>query len=291
MEELHATGKSLVVTPVKWIIDDTMDGEFKKIELSKVIESLGHEVTVLDHIPFCRKEDINFPYDMDDCVIPYTAISVGKHLKGYFGSFFNEEELKFHNYHSKLQLPNDLWVNGDFVITTFADFEYDFQKYVSLFQTDKLFIRPNSGSKLFTGLPIYGKSDLDYQINALRQLSGAMDNSLIMVSKAKQIREEYRFILTGREVVDGSQYSLMGDHIERHFYTSEALALAKKVAGTGKTPTEVCTCDIAKMADGSVKIVEINSFNCAGWYLCDPELVVKKVSEYTRSLYDELYSI
>jgi len=262
-----------------------MSNEFRKIELVSLIEDMGYECTLMQYIPFSRKEDIQYPYDFNDCVIPYSTINLGKHLKPYFGSFLDEEALKFHNYHSKLQLSNDLWVNGDFIITTFYDFETNFGKYEDLFQTNKLFIRPNSGSKLFTGLPIHGIDDLLYQSNALRQLSGVVDNSLIMVSSSKQIKEEYRFIVAGDKIIDGSQYSLMGDHNERHFYTIEAFNLAEKVVKSHRSPTEVYTCDIAKMGDGSVRIVELNSFNCAGWYACDPEKVIKGVSDYVETLY------
>lgn len=278
---------------VKWVLDKSMFRKYNEFSeaglasLTDVIDSLGYEYTAMDYVPFSRKEDITFPYDFDDCVIPYSTINFGKFLKPYYGSFLDEESLKFHNYHSKLQMSNDVWVNGDFIITTFYDFELNFDKYANLFQTNKLFIRPNSGSKLFTGLPITGIDDLQYQSNALRQLSGVVDNSLIMVSTGKVIKEEYRFIVAGKNIIDGSQYSLMGDHNERHFYTTEAYNLADKVAKSGRTPTEVFTCDIAKMADGSVKIVELNSFNCAGWYACEPEKIIKGVSEYVQMLYNK----
>lgn len=273
----------------KWIVDNTMSNEFKKKELINLIRELGYETHLMDYVPFSRKEDIKLPYDIEACVIPYTTINLGRHLKGYFGSYLDEEALKFHNYYSRIKIPAEHWVNGDFVMTTYYDFENNFKKYTELFQTDKLFIRPNSGSKLFTGLPIHGIEDMLYQGNALRQLSGVMDESLIMVSKSKRIKEEYRFLVVGNEVIDGSQYSLNGEHNERHFYTTEALALATKVARTPGKPVDIFTADIAKLADGSVKIVELNSFNCAGWYHMDPALIVKKVSDFVEKSYKEIY--
>jgi hypothetical protein len=254
---------------VKWIIDKSMKDEFRKVELMALIERLGYEATLMNYIPFSRKEDIVLPYDINDC------------------SYLDEEALRFNRYYSTIKLPADLWVNGDFLMTTFYDFTENFEKYEKFFGTKALFIRPNSGSKLFTGLPILSKSDMEYQSNALRQLSGVMDDSIIMVSSAKEIKEEFRFIIVGNEVIDGSRYSLNGEHTEAHFYTTAALDLATKVAKTPGKPTEIFTCDVAEMGDGSMKIVELNSFNCAGWYHCDPEIVIKKVSEYVEKRYIE----
>jgi hypothetical protein len=271
----------------KWIIDKSMKDEFRKVELMALIERLGYEAHLMQYIPFSRKEDIVLPYDINDCVIPYSTINLGKHLKGYYGSYLNEDALKFNYYYSLIKLPYNFWVNGDFLMTTFFDFTENFEKYEKFFGTNKLFIRPNSGSKLFTGLPILGKSDMEYQSNALRQLSGVLDDSIIMVSTAKEIKEEFRFIIVGDEVIDGSRYNLNGEHTELHFYTTAAWELANKVAKSPNKPTEIFTCDIAEMGDGSIKIVELNSFNCAGWYHCDPEVIIKKVSEYVERRYAE----
>jgi hypothetical protein len=271
----------------KWIIDKSMKDEFRKVELISLIERLGYEAHLMQYIPFSRKEDIELPYDINDCVIPYSTINLGKHLKGYYGSYLDEEALKFNNYYSRIKLPPEDWVNGDFLMTTFYDFTENYEKYEKFFETKALFIRPNSGSKLFTGLPILSKSDMHYQANALRQLSGVLDESIIMVSTAKEIKEEFRFIVVGDEVIDGSRYSLNGEHTELHFYTTAALELAIKVAKTPNKPVEIFTCDVAEMGDGSVKIVELNSFNCAGWYHCDPTIIIDKVSKYVEKRYAE----
>jgi hypothetical protein len=273
---------------VKWIIDKSMRDGYTRASLMEVINDCGYEVKLMEYKSSLRKEDLVYPYDIDDCVIPYTTINLGKHLKGYFGSYLDEEELRFHNYYSKLKIHPDKWVNGNFVITTFFDFESNFDKFVKLFGTDQLFIRPNSGSKLFTGLPICGYEYLLSEANALRQLSGVIDNSLIIVSTVKEIKEEYRFVIAGNDVLTGSQYQLNGKHDEQGFYTSEAFNLANEVANAGEKPVGVFTCDIAKMSDGSVKIVEINSFNCAGLYYCDPWKTITGVSEYVEKQYEEL---
>jgi hypothetical protein len=275
------------MTSAKWIIDQSMSDEYIKTSLIEIIKECGKEVALMDYVPFYRKEDLKYPFDMDDCVIPYSTINLGKYLKGYYGSYLDEEELRFHNYFSKLKIDADLWLNGNFVLTTYYDFEQNFQKFVELFGTENLFIRPNSGSKLFTGVPIHGLNDLKYQSNCLRQLSGVMDNSLILVSTSKGIKNEFRFIIVGDKVIDGSQYLSDGVHDQKHFYTQDALKLAEKVAKCKEKPVEIFTCDIATMYDKSVKIVEINSFNCAGWYHCDPRKIVKEVSEYVEKRYKE----
>lgn len=268
-----------------------MKDEYTRTSLTEVIKDCGYEVAIMDYKHGYRKEDLIYPYDMDDCVIPYTTINLGRHLKGYFGSYLNEEELKFNNYYSKLKIHPSKWVNGDFLLTTFYDFENNFFKYRDFFNNDQLFIRPNSGSKLFTGLPITGYDSFISETNSLRQLSGVEDSSIILVSTAKNIREEYRFVIAGNSVISGSLYQINGEHYEQQFYTSEAYELATEVASISDKPVDVFTCDIAKMDGGAVKIIEINSFNCAGLYHCDPWKTIKEVSNYIESQYDELNNI
>ena len=48
------------------------------------------------------------------------------------------------------------------------------------------------------------------------------------------------------------------------------------------TPADIFTMDLARLNDGSIKIIEYNCFNCSGVYLCDLVDTYQAIKEYLR---------
>ena len=55
--------------------------------------------------------------------------------------------------------------------------------------------------------------------------------------------------------------------------------MANTIAKLDWQPDIVYTCDIALLENGDVKVIELNSFSCAGLYACNIEDILIKVSE------------
>lgn len=271
---------------VKWLIDGQLTKDSSYENLKQLIEQHGHECAEIKYIPFSRLSDYQKPFDNNDCVIVYGTIEFVRIFRSeYFGAFLNEKNLEWHNYYANSEFDKNHYLNNDFILTTFSEIKNRFDKYSQLFNTSKLFIRPNSGAKLFTGLPLNLYNYYD-KLNALEQLSGAVNSSLILVCKQKSILDESRFIIVGDEVVAGSRYNINGIHKEDINYSKEALELANIVAKSSNKPEEIFTCDVA-MTNHGPKIVELNSFSSAGWYACDANIIIDKVSSFVLDMYNK----
>lgn len=274
----------------KWVIDKAIIKDTRYENLANIINDLGYDVSVMEYVPFKNSHDyeVEAKFDFNDCVIVYGTIELVRKLS-YYGIFLNEERLQFNSYYGDLGLHHSNYLNDDFIMTPFADFKNNFKKYTDIFNTDALFIRPNSGSKLFTGMSI-SSINFAHEMNSLQYLSGVTDRSLILISKEKKIYDEVRFIVVGNEIVDGSRYKHKFVKIEDKKYDSSLRELAETVVKCKDKPEELFTIDIAS-TDNGPKIIELNSFSSAGWYACDPELIVKKASKYVEDKYKEEYNI
>lgn len=174
-------------------------------------------------------------------------------------------------------LPIDWFMNRDGMFMTWAMFKQRRREFFYQWDTDKIFIRPDSGLKTFAGTPLkYGT--LDFDIETLDKLSSVMDETLIMVAPSHNIRGEFRFVIADGKVVTGSEYRWDGKLDIRRDWTPECEDLARMVAEHPWQIDIAYTCDVALLED-SVKLVELNGFSCAGLYACDLDKVVRAVSD------------
>ena len=142
-----------------------------------------------------------------------------------------------------------------------------------------VFVRPDSGFKYFTGFVANSAKDIEY---ALESLS---DSQLCMISSVKDIVEEYRFVIGQANyenfVIAGSMYSpecmtVQPDHKVWKFIQSV-------LDQEGSSPDDMYTLDACVLRDGSIKIVELNSFSCAGLYECNVERIVSFINTWYKN--------
>lgn len=281
----------MVVNPspiVKWVVHDRMLIDTSYRNLENIILGLGYDCYMIRGYSLMDDLDkFNLPNDMA-CVIPYCTINLIREMKRYFGMYVNEHNLKTHVYTSLLGLDHEWFLNGDSVLTTYYQFKKKKSHWYKLFGSnqDTIFIRPDSGIKLFTGHTVK-YDEFEFEVNFLETTS-VTDESLIWISGNKNFWDETRFVICDDEVVDGSRYATTSGLtlIEDKNFPSELWDVARKVANCRWKPDEVFTVDVCMTVQGP-KIVECNSFNCAGLYACDMEKVVKSVSEHTLKFYKE----
>ena len=152
-----------------------------------------------------------------------------------------------------------------------------------------LFIRPNSGFKTFAGQTIMF-DNWQHTIDLLEDVSSVVDETLILVSSLQEITGEFRFVVAGGKVITGSEYRWDNVVDIRIDYPEECLALAQQVAQHDWQVDSAYVVDIALTPAGP-RVIEMNSFSCAGLYACDLEKIVKAVSIEAETIWSDIDAI
>lgn len=159
------------------------------------------------------------------------------------------------------------------------------------FNSNKLFLRPNSGNKQFTGMIV----DIDDYEECIK-LAGFYDvesDLLVVVSDVYDIEKEWRFVIVDKEVISGSlyrdwsspemlspgiitrDYVLMNSHSVYEKCNDENAWNAAKNCANTYDPDICYTIDVAKI-DNFYGILEVGCFSCAGMYGNNLEIIVTK---------------
>ncbi|QHS09148.1 ATP-grasp domain-containing protein [Sinimarinibacterium sp. NLF-5-8] len=146
-----------------------------------------------------------------------------------------------------------------------------------------LFVRPDASHK-----PFAGQVFATYPHTQGREID---DTTLCVFAPAKRLEAEYRVVIANRQVVTASQYMQDGEPCVQPFEIEsdpETLGLAQRIAEMPWQPDICYTADIG-LWEGHPKLIEINSFSCAGLYACDYAKIIEAVShaamlEYTGAL-------
>src|SRR5690606_18531743 len=110
------------------------------------------------------------------------------------------------------------------------------------FGGDRIFIRPDSGAKPFTGFDVAYR-DVDDELKALKAVTGLTDSMMLYVCPFKEIQAEFRFFIVNRKVIDGSYYSYEQD--EAVPIPAGAWALAERIAEHPWQIDIAYSCDVA----------------------------------------------
>ena len=268
----------------KWIVDKYLiDTSYQK-ELLSQLENESFEIYQGDYIPFL-KEDLFLPEEFKNNPVGiYGSFEfVREYTKKYKNilSFGATDNFKCSTY---LSYSNtDFFLNNTPFFTTFSLFEKNIEKWMSLF-SNNIFIRPDSGFKTFTGLPL-NKNNCDFELNSLKRLTGAQPETLILVSSGANIQSEYRLIVCDKKVVGKSSYMINGKIKTDVSVPNEVLAYAKKyLEETEWTPDSCFVMDIARLKNGDFYIIEFNAFSHSDFYESNFAEIFDAASRY---LYEE----
>ena len=151
---------------------------------------------------------------------------------------------------------------------------------------NNLFIRPDSNDKIFCGevvsKELFGKW-LGY--NCIRPGS----KLLCVVSRPETILEEHRVVVVQGKAISSSRYVLAGEHNEGDADNRLVMDVAERIADRW-APHPVFVIDLALMntQEGQKwNVLEIGSFNAAGFYGCDCAAIMQAVSEVAVELWEE----
>lgn len=265
---------------VKWVIDDyifnrdeqqtnTFEASFKK---------LGIDYHLAKYIPFSDEQDYGPKEWRNDPVVLYGTWNYIKKCKIPFtpGAYGATENMNCNFYYH--QIPKDWLLNGDYFILPFGEILRNKDRIVDNFGHN-FFLRPVSGGKTFAGFPCH-INDLEQELSSSMQLSSVSNETMVMIAKAIELEAEYRFIIGDGKVIDGSQYRRNDILDIRRDWSGFAFDVANDMAKHSWQPDLIYTCDVAEVkGEVDPKIIELNSFSCAGLYACDKVKVIQEVSE------------
>lgn len=262
---------------VTWILDQSIVDRlnYSSKSMQDVITGQGHTLILVSQPTFHHYE---IPEPVDGCAILYGSHGfvkfVNKDARFQPGALGVNDKTQATQYMS--HLPLDWFLNQGGIFMTWGMFKVQAKGLFKTFETDSLFIRPNSGFKTFAGQLIKLDS-LYHSIETLDQLSSVMSDTLILVSKPQDIKGEFRFVVADKKVVTGSEYRWDNKLDIRRDWPRECWDMAQQVANHTWQVDIAYTCDVALTQEGP-KVVELNGFSCAGLYACDLEAVVQEVS-------------
>lgn len=268
---------------VLWVIEqDVFEEEFVG-RLTDEVCAQGHDVKVYNYAP-------NWPLRVGDLKeigghphsVFYGSLNLGQRiLKSPDAAtlpivFYRPEQFECVRYYGCFRR----WLlNYPYVMIPYsglADVEYR-EMLFDLFGSDALFIRPNTGNKVFTG-QLLTREDFDEQYRFLGRY-GPYPYTLVVASAPRNINIEWRFVVADGCVLTGSQYMVEGHNQCKRYDSGPAFDYAQKVLDTvDYEPDRVWTLDVCSTSEG-FHVLEIGSFSCAGLYACDVRPVVEKVSE------------
>nr|WP_315861463.1 ATP-grasp domain-containing protein [Stieleria tagensis] len=148
--------------------------------------------------------------------------------------------------------------------------------------TDRVFVRPDSPLKPFSGRVL----DVDsISLKALDHGFYYEDETLpVIVAPVANVGREWRFVIVDGQVITGSSYDAGTRSASSAGEDSNALDLAEEIASSMEPPSPVYVLDICEV-DDKCRLLELNPFGGADLYDCDPQAIVKAVSDHAiRSL-------
>ena len=289
-----------------WLIEK---GLFLDTEenLMNELKSQNIDFKTLSYVPFDDNQidRIKNLFPENACVIFYGSLNFGRKLKKLPwipGVYLNEKGFECTSYYP---IFGSELLHSDYSMMPFGDLirkkDYLFNQFGK-----ELFIRPNSGLKEFTGTVL-----MEHNFEDGIKVAGIYNvepNLLVIVSEAKKLLKEWRFVIVKQKSVSGSLYRdwtigpetlypdtttkdiilLNSKSVHELCTDDKAFEYAEKVSKL-YDPDNCWTLDIALTDDNEYKVIEIGCFSCAGMYGNDLNKVVSAVNEAAIEEYKEYY--
>jgi len=254
-----------------WVIQENMDG----VDTSGLREEIVRHGMIFDLVPHRLGGQLGFgQYDPQQCILYYGEIDFVRQVitRAPFipGAWCNFKNMQCSTYYAYL---GEHLLNDRYIMMPVGDLLRQIDRITIDWCSDRVFIRPDSGAKPFTGYVVDIKEK--HKIGQLVESVGP--DTLVVVAPAKAITAEWRFVVCDRKVVTGCRYL----PTESPDYPADSLRLAEKVSQLEWQPDLCYTVDIAE-SEGEMRVLELNSFSCSGFYECDPAAIVEHASCVAR---------
>jgi hypothetical protein len=145
-----------------------------------------------------------------------------------------------------------------------------------------MFVKPADGGKAFCGTVLQPGERLDDKhYRRHRWWNRPADGIRVVAGRAvERLEGEWRFLVSGGRVVDGSRYCLPDGSIRPdRVVPREAFEAAQAAVDGGWQPERCWMIDVALAGDSGFRVVEANPFGSSGLYALDPEAVAAAIRE------------
>lgn len=283
--------------PVHFVLDEGLLASSGNMHLPDALRSHGHFVH-LERILRIDLDDQGLAETNNQCTVVYGSIRfVEQRIKngGYTpGAYFSRNRFRCSQYLHRL--PIEILGNGAGFYMPFGDFVRRRQQAYRLFGVSRLpdgprqiFVRPDAGTKVFTGL-VLSEGEDSHEIASMRALTSVTDETLVYVAPASRISAEYRFFIVEGEIITSSQYMADGSLFVSKDVDADCLQVAKIVANHAWQIDLAYSCDVG-LFDGVAKVIELNAFSTSGLYACDGLDLFLAVANTAQREYEGLVSV
>lgn len=150
-----------------------------------------------------------------------------------------------------------------------------FTQLNALANNNKLFIKPDSGNKIFTGFIVANDCNFIKNVEENLLFSHTELEEMCVVSPCQEIEEiEWRFWIAEREIIAYTPYAW---ETEPQFYEppDEVLKLAQAMTQNSWQPDYIYVADFCMLKNGQVKLIEINAASTSGVYNANLNTLLK----------------
>lgn len=250
-----------------YIVQEKLFQEHEWDDLIRSLERLDLEYEIVKLLPFI--DDFEFKTKRKD-VFCFGALKMARIVPKYG---WNPGILMTpnHDYEVYKEYYKDNLLNYDSKIYKFGDnFEFEGEQ----------FIRPTLDTKVFTGkvhtIESWKKFRDKQLING--HTTTLTNDTLIQVSKVKNIQKEFRFYIVGGKIITGSLYKegyfVRYDNIVDEGAKEYCEEMLKIFQLAPAFVMDIC------LTDGEYKIIECGCINCAGLYKANIMSLLMALEDY-----------
>jgi hypothetical protein len=240
------------------------DNKTRLNEAVEIVKSNNFEpVAITGHYLEPKNEEIINKINPD---LGLVSLNWAKHL-----GIYDNNAYKVSNY---LKYIPEWYINNNCLFLPFWALKVDIFKneiFRKFSHYSKIFIKPDSGFKTFTGFCI-DKADWDKEINLLN----VNDNDLIIVSSGEKILNEWRYWIINNEVITYSSYTYDDKEYEEppEYLINTANLIAKQIKHLKHFTLDLC---LTSGFYPHPEVVEINCIYTSGTYNCDLNKLIPKL--------------
>ena len=273
---------------VTWVIDKTLlEGTFSENLPNVVIENGFRLITFTGDTNNYDFFDLPGQGWMDEGSGPIIAYGCHRFIKEVYklpwlpGAYPQpgDEEANLNAPVYMVKYPSETLLNNNFIFVPILEVIRNPEFFFKIFDTNQLFVKDAIAFKRFSA-KVLDRNEIVKYLSLYKDTHFIDDDSMILLSSHKPILSEHRFVIVNSNVVAHSTYRYNDILDIRIDVPQEALDFAQDMAKIW-SPAKCYTIDVA-MTETGPKILELNSFSCAGLYACDLQKVVLEVSRQAR---------
>lgn len=190
------------------------------------------------------------------------------------GAFCNTDAFSCSNWYR--QAP-EMLLNRRHGFTTVRSFTEDAERYFAeLGSADRLFVRPDSALKPFSGRLVERG-----EVSPAKLDHGFYYDDLdlpIVLAPTRNVRREWRLVVANGQPIAGSTYAAEGRQGQQDEVPAEVQHYARDAAENIDVGDPVYILDICETDEG-LRLLELNPFSGADLYFCDRDRIVEAVTE------------